>query len=183
MSKRQEILDAAKQQLIILNDELMDQEMLLVEQLNGVIDEFTQTYQAIISENVAKINTVFHSLSDISNTYVETLTDLVRKVNTTKEELEQNPSLSSLLMDKDILHTAVQNSHDNHLAKILTKEEEIRDREENHWKALCKEIRKQELHRNRQRVAQIGHTIQRYLKAIELKMDEDNDEDDYRPTV
>jgi len=185
-SKKPAILDSLKLEVATLSDRLMDLEMLLVEQVNDVLDEFQETYQEIVLENANKGTEAFKELQDACNWYLSEVTDvklgLLNKF--AKDELkgsEEVPEVIAMLSDKDVLNTCITTSFENHLAKVLAKDDQIREREDGECKALVSEVRGEEYDRNRHRVAEIHELVDRYINAIEEKAKHEGatEEEDY----
>jgi hypothetical protein len=277
------ILAELKQEVIVLNDNLMEMEMELAGQTNEVINQFDTTYSALVTLNLNTIASNFRALTDVANSYADTVGECVHESLDVYHQQENagmhggmgsptpqaSAGLSSamssagggrrgsgsnggkgssvfavktggtatatiddddnedgdeaggglatgngssnsinsmvgldedgnlldkvavegfstdllmLLQDKDVINGAVSTSHDNHLAKILAKEDEIRDREDLTAKQKLKVIRKAEYTRNRQRVHEITKFTQREVKLLTNKAEvvvapESDDED------
>lgn len=174
------ILDELKLKVELLYDELMDLEMLLVETLNDVLDEFEDEFMQMITANLNSITTCFREVGDIVNWYVENITKLVHGLldRMAKEEglVDESPDVIALLSDRDVVLTAVTTSQDNHIAKVLAKEDEIREKEDNGGKKFVKDVRADEYARNRFRVAEIQEIVSQYMTTIDELMEENDDE-------
>lgn len=185
-SKKPAILNNLKGDVSNLSDQLMDLEMLLVEQVNDVLDEFQDTYQALVSQNSLQVSEVFKQIQEAVNWYLAEVTDLKLGLlnKFAKDELkgpEDVQEVIVLLTDKDALNSCITTSFENHLAKVLAKDDQVRDREDGECKRLVAATRKEEYERNRHRVAEIHELVDRYINAIDQKieydqMDQDDDE-------
>mmetsp|Transcript_15134 Transcript_15134/g.29750 ORF Transcript_15134/g.29750 Transcript_15134/m.29750 type:complete len:552 (-) Transcript_15134:273-1928(-) len=180
------ILEDLKKEVSALSDKLMDLEMLLVEQMVDVLDEFQDTYMKFVVANVTRIGEAFKEMSEVAQWYGREMRDMVLALveRFSKDELrgeEDKPEVAALLSDKDVLLTVVSTSTDNHAAKVFAKEEQVVEQEDGKGKKLVADYRQQEYERNRHRVAEIHELVEKYISTIDQKLDFDrlNDEDDY----
>jgi len=186
------ILPALRAELNSVVQELLSVEMLLVEQVESVLEEFEKSYLKLIQENVLRINGAFRALLDASNKHLEHVYELThslleRSAKGDDSFLATGPGgaespdavdVRALLADKDVLHNAVSTSHENQEAKIAAKEDEVREREEKAGKALVKRLRDAHRARNRKRVAEIYgmKSIEEAAIAQQEAMQDDDDD-------
>ncbi len=175
-----ESLKQLKIELASGTDDLMEIEMLLVERMNGILEEFERAYLKCVSDNVVRIGSCFRTLMDVSNKHLNACYDLSHTLldRFARDELavQEDVDVRAILSDKDVLNNAISSSHENQDAKILAIEDIIREREENTGKGLVKEFRKKEFLRNRKRVAEIYEFRAREEAAIDEKLEnEEND--------
>jgi len=107
--------------------------------------------------------------------------DAEKKAKEEKEEeknIFENPELVKLLSDKDAIIAMVGSSGENHVAKIMAAEDEVREKEMKNGKTLVLDIRADECSRNRQRVTEIQNLIEIYEKEIKSKLDEESKDDE-----
>jgi hypothetical protein len=174
-------LQSLKADLTVCIDDLMEIEMLLVERMNSLLDEFERSYMKLVQENVLRIGSCFRSLMEVSNRHLSACYDLSHSLldRFARDELsvqgQEEVDVRAILSDKDVLNNAISSSHENQDAKILAMEDIVREREENSGKGLIKEWRKKEYLRNRKRVAEIYEFRAREEAAIEEKTDDEQD--------
>jgi hypothetical protein len=135
------ILPTLKTELGVVVHQLMDIEMLLVEQVESIFEEFEKSFLKLISENVLKINACFRALIDGSNKHTSAVYDLTHHLlerYTKDDTFTDDVDVKAILADKDVLNNAVSTSHENQEAKIAAKEDEVREREEGNGKKLIK---------------------------------------------
>jgi hypothetical protein len=178
------ILPALRAELSAVVQELLAIEMLLVEQIESVLEEFEKCYAKLIQENVLRINGAFRSLLDASSKHLSNVYELTHSL--LERSAKGDESLASgaddvdvraLLADKDVLNNAVTTSHENQEAKIAAKEDEVRDREEKAGKALIKKMRDAHRARNRKRVAEI-YAMKSIEEAAIAQQEAQQDDDD-----
>lgn len=152
------ILPALRAELGTLVHELLAIEMLLVEQVENILEEFEKAFFKLISENVLRINGAFRALLDASNKHLSQVYDLTHTLlerYTKDDTFTDDLDVRAILADKDVLNNAVSTSHENQEAKIAAKEDEVREREEGNGKRMVKQLRDAHRARNRKRVAEI----------------------------
>lgn len=161
----------------------MDLEMLMVEILNDLIDEFADKFKQLTTENVNQIGTTFKEIGDAVTWYNEALTQHMHSLleKQSHGDVSENADVIALLSDRDSAINAVTASNDNHVAFMQRKEDFYRDSESKEGADFETGIRQAEYNRNRHRVTEIHELIRSYNVAIDQKLDfESLEEDDYR---
>jgi hypothetical protein len=105
---------------------------------------------------------------------VQTLLDKVGKEG--HEQRADEPEKNALLNDREGLLQAVNQTKDNHLSKIIMREDSIRDNEDKMGKILVNGKQNEEYHRNRQRVTEIHAMSHRYKTEIGDRLAKDRDD-------
>lgn len=180
-----QILEDLKVDVEALYDELMDLEMLLVEQVGDIIDEFAENYSKFVVKNSNRIGETFKELGEAASWYTGMITTLVTTLmeRIAKEEkpFDDQMEVYQLLSDRESIKSAVQQSADNHMSKIQATEDSVREREEGGGKQLMESIRSEEMERNRHRVAEITELVKSYNTLVDERLDFDAiEEDDFR---
>lgn len=174
------ILPGLKAELNQVVHQLMDIEMLLVEQVESIFEEFEKCFMKLISENILKINACFRALIDGSNKHTANVYDLAHGLlekYTKDDTFTDDVDVKAILADKDVLNNAVSTSHENQEAKIAAKEDEVREREEGNGKKLIKDLRDRHRARNRKRVAEI-HELKAREEANIAEEEEQQEEEE-----
>lgn len=177
------VLEGLRKAVAVLHDELMDVEMLLVEMINDVLDEFEETFMKFVTINVQGITSGFNQLTDVVNWYRESLqalvTELLEKMaNENADPETDNAEVTALLTDRDALLTTVATSNDNHQGKIMQRGDEIGEQEDSDAKRFIRDSRQDEYERNRFRVSEIQELVRNYNAGIDqLFQDAQDDED------
>lgn len=179
------LLEDLKAEVDALYDELMNLEMLLVEQLNDIIDEFAETYSEFVTKNMNGIANCFRELTENAGWYTESITTLVtrliEKVNKEEKPFEDQMEVYQLLSDRDAIKSAVTTSNDNHIGALQLKEDACTEAEKGTAKRLIEGFRQTEYERNRHRVSEITELTKSYHSTIDERLDFDAiDEDDFR---
>lgn len=175
------ILPALRAELGTVVHELLAIEMLLVEQVENILEEFEKAYFKLISENVLRINGAFRALLDASNKHLSQVYDLTHTLlerYTKDDTFTEDLDVRAILADKDVLNNAVSTSHENQEAKIAAKEDEVREREEGNGKRMVKQMRDAHRARNRKRVAEIYGFKSIEEAAIAQQEAQQDEEDD-----
>uniref|UniRef100_A0A0B6Y849 Uncharacterized protein n=2 Tax=Arion vulgaris TaxID=1028688 RepID=A0A0B6Y849_9EUPU len=153
-------------------DKLMGLELQLVDQLEEVIKDFERNMQELVGvflENVQSYLTLAREQEGIHNEKMtEFATQAVEKA--AKNELDDDlpEEIRILLVDKDTILNAVTSSHDVHLLKIDTKEDDILTRIKLWLKEMIDTIhQEEEISRNRKRVIEINHLIDYFREELD----------------
>lgn len=159
-----------------LYDDLMDTEMILVEQLNDIIEEFRERYSQFVAANSQKIANTFRELADVETWYYEQLTQLIEtqvRAYQKDETTFDDPDVKQMLSDRDALKTLAETSHDNQKSRIAAKEDLVREKEESTATQLIARYTQDEYERNRYRVSEINELIKTYNAEIDERLDFD----------
>jgi len=178
-------LENLKETVNVLYDELMNLEMLLVEQLNDILEEFAESYQEFVARNTTAIANTFRDLTEHAVWFNESISTLVirlmEKMSKEEKPFEDSPEAYQLLSDRDTIKAAVTSSNDNHVQKLQTSEDKVREAEEGGAKNLVEGLRQNEYERNRHRVSEINELTKSYQTTIDERLDFDSiDDDEFR---
>uniref|UniRef100_A0A8C3VXA1 Dynein regulatory complex subunit 3 n=1 Tax=Catagonus wagneri TaxID=51154 RepID=A0A8C3VXA1_9CETA len=154
-----------------LFDALMTLEMQLVEQLEETINMFERNITDLVGLFVENVQSLMAQCRDLENHHHEKL--LETAINTlekiVKGELDDDlpEDVRSLFVDKDTIVNAVGASHDVHLLKIDSREDELVTKVNAWCTHLLDQIHKDEITRNRRRVQEIT----RYTDHAQSELD------------
>lgn len=162
-------LDQLRSEVGMVTNDLMDMEMVLVEQNTRIIQDFTEEFSALVDFNTREIDTFFRTLMETEDAYAKNVTELTQKLLTQKSDDNSldDEDADVFLKDREQVLQSVSNSHDNHLATLNLKVDDISGQETALSQALLKEIQKHEYDRNRHRIVEIDELATRYLNEID----------------
>lgn len=160
----QEILDAKSLQYSLdvaqLMDALLNLEIQLVDQLEEIIKEYERNIGELVSTFLETVQGLMAQIRDLENQHHEKLLELCITVleRVLKGEMDEDMTdeLRALFVDKDTIINAVSASHDIHMLKIDNREDELVTKINNWATNLIQKVHKDELQRNRKRVAEIN---------------------------
>jgi len=170
-------VEQLKGDLTRLEAELMDLEMILVEQVNGIIDEFMVCYAEIASKNTQSVNSTFKQLQDIAKKFGADVLEHYRKTVPQLDLDTLEPALQKALGDKDALSAAVEKIGDLQDTRVQNKADELNNTEEEIKSKLFSHIRRSEILRDRQRVTEISEVAGKYSAQIDDKLAEAENDD------
>ena len=87
-----------------------------------------------------------------------------------------------LLADRDMVMSAVSQSHDLHLGKLLQVEDDLKARDKKELKEMIDVLKKAEWDRNRTNVADFKKMFKKHMEEMDdavVQAQEDEDNDDY----
>jgi hypothetical protein len=166
-----------------LNNNLMDLEVQQVEMFDDITNEFDTNFGELRNASVDSHQTYFRSVEELEDAFSEALTSLVTELLEKASNEVLPPDLSdeavNLLHDRDTVLNHVVGSHDIHVGKLLTKEEEDKSREVKAYNDILKQERQLEYERNRHRTMEIQQLMDHSFQIIsEYMSDKDADDDD-----
>ncbi|XP_075686746.1 dynein regulatory complex subunit 3 [Rhinoderma darwinii] len=163
----QQILDAKSlqysQDVAQLMDALLNLEIQLVDQLEEIIKEYERNIGELVSTFLETVQGLMAQIRDLENQHHEKLLELCVTVleGVLKGEMDEDMTdeLRALFVDKDTIMNAVSASHDIHMLKIDNREDELVTKINNWATNLVQKVHREELERNRKRVAEINTYI------------------------
>lgn len=161
--------------------QLMDIEMLLVEQVESLLEEFDKSYLKLLGENVLRINAAFRSLLDLGSRHTSAVYELTHTLlerYAKDDTFTDDVDVKAILGDKDVLSNAVSTSHENQEGRVALMEDQVREREEGNGKRLIKALRDEARLRNRKRVAEIYEFKAREEANIAEQEEQQEEEED-----
>lgn len=186
LSKREHVefadLDALRRLTGGLGNSLMDLEMQQVEQFDDLINEFEVAFGEMKNGSLDSQQTYFRSVEELEDAYFEALTQLATEL-LDKAQNDMLPDdvteeAKNLLADRDMTMNAVAGSHDIHVGKLLSREEEMRTREMEVFNGAVARERETENKRNRSRGMEVHQLLERnHKEMMELVTEEHLDED------
>ncbi|XP_066432771.1 dynein regulatory complex subunit 3 [Eleutherodactylus coqui] len=162
-----EILDAKSlqysQDIAQLMDTLLNLEIQVVDQLEEIIKDYERNIAELVSTFLETMQGLMAQIRDQENQHHEKLLELcinlLERVLKGEMEEEMTDELRALFVDKDTIMNAVSASHDIHLLKIDNREDELVTKINNWATNLIQKVHREELQRNRNRVAEINTFI------------------------
>lgn len=177
---RQVLVDM-KDQLESVCDELMNIELRQVEKFDGLVDHFENRLDELKNEALEQQVVFFRQVEDMEEKFTNairgTISELIDAFS--KEELAEDfldDEAMTLVTDKENCMNLVSQSHDQHIGRLLKKEDEAKLLEINNFKTLVKNYVTEDNTRNRDRVLQI-HAFSSETKASLQALISDEDED------
>jgi hypothetical protein len=165
-----------------LNNDLMDLEIQQVEMFDDITNEFDTNFGELRNASVDSHQTYFRSIEELEDSFSEALTNLVTELLEKASNEVLPPDLSdeaiNLLHDRDTVLNHVVGSHDIHVGKLLSKEEEDRSKELEAYNSVIKRERQVEYDRNRHRAMEIQQLLDHSLQIISEYMSEKDAEDE-----
>jgi len=135
-------------------DALMEIEMVQVDKINLLINDYEDRIDDLMRVNIRRTETFFAQIVDKETMYFnktqELAASILEKIQDDKED-----SMTRDAQYPQIINNAVQGSHDNHNIAIGRVEDDLVRREEKDKKDLIDAVTREEYKRNRQRVAEI----------------------------
>ncbi|XP_020923661.1 dynein regulatory complex subunit 3 isoform X4 [Sus scrofa] len=167
-------LVACRERVAELFNSLMMLEMQLAEQLEETISLFERNIADLVGLFVENVQSLMAQCRDLENHHHEKLLEAAINTleKTVKGELDEDlpDDVRALFVDKDTLVNAVGASHDVHLLKIDSREDELVTKVHAWCTHLLDQIHRDEIARNRKRVKEISQYAdhaQRELDALE----------------
>ncbi|KAG8542379.1 hypothetical protein GDO81_026838 [Engystomops pustulosus] len=163
----QQILDAKSlqysQDVAQLMDALLNLEIQLVDQLEEIIKEYERNIGELVSSFLETVQGLMAQIRDLENQHHEKLLELcinlLERVLKGEMDEDMTDDLRALFVDKDTIINAVSASHDIHMLKIDNREDELVTKINNWATNLIQKVHRDELQRNRKRVAEINTYI------------------------
>ncbi|XP_069591750.1 dynein regulatory complex subunit 3, partial [Ranitomeya imitator] len=163
----QHILDAKSlqysQDVAQLMDALLQLEIQLVDQLEEIIKEYERNIGDLVSAFLETVQSLMAQIRDLENQHHEKLLELsislLERVLKGEMDDDVTDELRALFVDKDTIINAVSASHDIHMLKIDNREDELVTKINNWATNLVQKVHREELQRNRTRVAEINTYI------------------------
>ncbi|XP_069840336.1 dynein regulatory complex subunit 3 isoform X1 [Dendropsophus ebraccatus] len=158
------ILDAKSlqysQDVAQLMDALLNLEIQLVDQLEEIIKEYERNIGELVSTFLETVQGLMAQIRDLENQHHEKLLELCINMldRVLKGEMDEDMTdeLRALFVDKDTIINAVSASHDIHMLKIDNREDELVTKINNWATNLIQKVHRDEVQRNRKRVAEIN---------------------------
>ena len=149
-----------------------------------ILNEFEARYGKLRAKSAEIMEKYFRGAEDAENVYFEMVGDLIKDLleqmnNDTLEDVTDE--CRGLLADKEMLMTSIASAHDTHLSKLLSVEEELRERANQQTIVLLKRNKDNEWERNRNAIMDIRGIFNDHVKAMEnfkREMNEDEGRDD-----
>ncbi|XP_056389970.1 dynein regulatory complex subunit 3 [Hyla sarda] len=163
----QQILDAKSlqysQDVAQLTDMLLNLEIQLVDQLEEIIKEYERNIGELVSTFLETVQGLMAQIRDLENQHHEKLLELcinlLERVLKGEMDEDMTDELRALFVDKDTIINAVSASHDIHMLKIDNREDELVTKINNWATNLIQKVHREEVQRNRKRVAEINMYI------------------------
>ncbi|XP_077305649.1 dynein regulatory complex subunit 3 [Lithobates pipiens] len=163
----QQIIDTKSlqysQDIAQLMDSLLMLELQLVDQLEEIIKEYERNISELVSTFLETVQSLMAQIRDLENHHHEKLLELsismLERVLKGEMDEDMTDELRALFVDKDTIVNAVSASHDIHLLKIDNREDELVTNINNWATNLMQKVHREELQRNRKRVAEINMYI------------------------
>jgi len=135
-------------------DALMEIEMVQVEKINLLVNEFEDRIDDLMRVNIQRTEAYFAQIMDKETMYFNKTQELAASVLEKAQDDNEDPMTRDAQYPQ-MINNAVQGSHDNHNIAIGRVEDELVRREEKEKKDLIDVATREEYKRNRQRVAEI----------------------------
>ncbi|XP_063790922.1 dynein regulatory complex subunit 3 [Pseudophryne corroboree] len=143
-----------------LMDDLITLELQLVEQLEDIIKDYERNIAELVSTFLETVQGLIAQIRDLENQhhekFLEFSINMLERVLKGEMDEEMTDDLRVLFVDKDTIVNAVSASHDIHLLKIDNREDELVTKIKNWATDLVQKVQREELQRNRKRVAEIN---------------------------
>ena len=173
-----------KQDNMMCKKDLLRVESDLTDQCDLILNEFEARYGKLRAQSADIMERYFRGAEDAENVYFEMVQELVNDLleqmnNDTLEDVTDE--CRGLLADKEMLMTSIASTHDTHLSKLLSVEEELRERANQQTIVLLKRNKDNEWERNRNAIMDIRGIFNDHVKAMEnfkREMNEDEGRDD-----
>ena len=173
-----------KQDNMMCKKDLLRVESDLTDQCDLILNEFEARYGKLRAQSADIMEKYFRGAEDAENVYFEMVQELVNDLleqmnNDTLEDVTDE--CRGLLADKEMLMTSIASAHDTHLSKLLSVEEELRERANQQTIVLLKRNKDNEWERNRNAIMDIRGIFNDHVKAMEnfkREMNEDEGRDD-----
>eukprot|EP00742_Colponemidia_sp_Colp-10_P002037 GILJ01002175.1.p1 GENE.GILJ01002175.1~~GILJ01002175.1.p1 ORF type:complete len:594 (+),score=122.23 GILJ01002175.1:50-1783(+) len=157
-----------KEDINRLHDELLSMELSQSEHFSSLNDEFEVAWGDIKNSVLDVIYNEFRMLEELENNFSEAVkkvaTDALDRFTNeavTADAEELTDDALALLHDRDQLFQAVSNSHENHIGKILSAEDAMREQEQQEFTLLVQDLQNKEFERNRERVLEVHRFTER----------------------
>jgi len=154
-------------------DALMEIEMVQVDKINLLINDYEDRIDDLMRVNIRKTEAFFAQIVDKETIYfnktLELATNILEKLQDDKDD-----SMTRDAQYPQVINNAVQGSHDNHNMAIGRVEDELVRREEKDKKDLINAVTREEYKRNRQRVAEI-YDCMKHLSGNNKSTQEQNE--------
>jgi len=160
-----------------LYEKLLDMEMSQSERYAESIKAFESAYDDLVKRTLEGTGAFFGRLRDFEAEYHEKLLSAAAEVleRVIGSDIDAFPEEArALLADKDTIMTAVNGAHDQRVAKLDAKEDELRSAEEKALASLMKGVVDEEYLRNRTRVIEVWKLVNEVHKK-ELESDRFDD--------
>ncbi len=139
-----------------------------------IIRDFERNMSDLVNNFVEKVQGLFGQMRELENIQFEKVQELcmntlerVSKGELLDETDEFPDELRDLFIDKDTVMNALQTSHDMHLLKIDTREDDLISKIKNWLSIMIEQIHdEEEYKRNRKRVIEINRLIDYYRDEI-----------------
>lgn len=152
-------------------EKLMSLEVLVVDQLEEIIKDFERNMSEMVNNFVEQIQGLFSQIRDLENIQFERLQEICLSTleKVIKGEIQDDfpDDLRDLFIDKDTIVNALQTSHDAHLLKIDSREDDMISKIKNWLSTMIEQIHdEEEYKRNRKRVMEINRLIDYFRDEI-----------------
>lgn len=149
-------------------EKLMYLEVVIVDQIESITSEFERNMSELVTNFVEMIQGFFSQIRDLENIQFERLQELcltmLEKVVKGEVPEDFSEELRDLFIDKDTVVNALQTSHDLHLLKIDSREDDMISKIKNWLSTMIEQIHdEEEYKRNRKRVMEINRLVD-YLR-------------------
>jgi hypothetical protein len=163
---------------------LINTEVTQVEQNSEMLDIFEAKCEAWALQSRDILAEYFRNVEELENVWSEQMValgnHLMECISTADADDEDfNDDQRELLSDRETLLTCINSSHDIHIGRMLTQEDDIQKKSNGKQKAMLDAQKKEEWNRNRDRMAEITHLeaqnkedLEKFLKSITDDMDE-----------
>ncbi|XP_063286733.1 dynein regulatory complex subunit 3 [Pelobates fuscus] len=143
-----------------LSESLLALELLLVKQIEDITKDYERNITDMTSTFLETIQGFMTQIRDMENEHHEKLQEiginLLERVIKGEMDEDMADDLRALFADKDTIMNALSSSHEIHLLKIDNREDDIVTKINNWSTSLSTKVHKDELLRNRKRVAEIN---------------------------
>lgn len=149
-------------------EKLMYLEVVIVDQIEAITSDFERNMSELVTNFVEQIQGYFSQIRDLENVQFERLQELcltmLEKVVKGEVPEDFSDDLKDLFIDKDTVVNALQTSHDLHLLKIDSREDDMISKIKNWLSTMIEQIHdEEEYKRNRKRVMEINRLVD-YLR-------------------